>query len=639
MITLSKSGNSVTFTFDENSGYLQNGTIDVPVNSLALIIDESDMATFRKSASNDIFISARYDEFGMTKAELEAWYKENMVGSTGGGGGVTPEEVEEMIDEAVSGKIDSSSAVTDVRVLTVSQQNEVQIVEHKGGSTASTFVGTVYKVGSGLTWNYQTKEFAVDSSTVALKSDIPSTSGYADSVAYDSNTKYMKFYNGGTGGTMVYQFDASPFLLIEGRAIDITNNTVSLDLPISADTGTYSIAEGRWTAASGGYSHAEGFSSGALGDYSHAEGYQTFARGSYSHTEGYNTEAKNDYEHVSGQFNNSVSATTTFGDSGNTLFSVGNGDAFHKHNTLDIRQNGDIYIADTSGSGEYYQKPMIKLQDALGGGATYTAGNGINIDTANTISLGVAISAGTGSNSIIAGYTGNTATKSYSIALGSYNTASGDSSIAVNDSNVAGGQWSFAAGHNTKSYGSASATFGNSTTARGDNSFAVGNNVETKNKYEFGCGYCNVSTSNGKVYPYSGQTLFSVGNGTGVNAKHNAFEIKQNGDIYISLNGQDVKLQDQLGGGSITVDTALDSGSTNPVENRVIYNKIDEVEQVTAAALNNINDRLSEDEEVTAAGLNAVNDKFGGLKLQQITQSAYDALVTKDASTLYIIVN
>ena len=45
-------------------------------------------------------------------------------------------------------------------------------------------------------------------------------------------------------------------------------------------------------------------------------------------------------------------------------------------------------------------------------------------------------------------------------------------------------------------------------------------------------------------------------------------------------------------GGSITVDTALDSGSTNPVENRVIYNKFDEVEQVTAAALNALNDTI-----------------------------------------------
>lgn len=85
MITLNASGGSITFEFSGNSTYLNDGTITVPVNSLALIIDESDMATFKKAASNDIFVSANVSEFGMTKAELESWFKENAVGSTGGG--------------------------------------------------------------------------------------------------------------------------------------------------------------------------------------------------------------------------------------------------------------------------------------------------------------------------------------------------------------------------------------------------------------------------------------------------------------------------------------------------------------------------------------------------------------------------
>ena len=73
--------------------------------------------------------------------------------------------------------------------------------------------------------------------------------------------------------------------------------------------------------------------------------------------------------------------------------------------------------------------------------------------------------------------------------------------------------------------------------------------------------------------------------------------------------------------GGVTIDPSLDSGSTNPVQNKVIYNKIDEVEQVTAA------------------GLNALNDNFGGLKLVKLTQAEYNAIATKDSSTLYILVN
>ena len=53
-----------------------------------------------------------------------------------------------------------------------------------------------------------------------------------------------------------------------------------------------------------------------------------------------------------------------------------------RHNAFEIRQNGDIYIADTNDTSttNYYEKPMIKLQDALGGGgSSYTAGDGIDI--------------------------------------------------------------------------------------------------------------------------------------------------------------------------------------------------------------------------------------------------------------------
>ena len=91
----------------------------------------------------------------------------------------------------------------------------------------------------------------------------------------------------------------------------------------------------------------------------------------------------NDYEFALAKNNVSSSATTSFGNSGNTLFSVGNGSSESaRHNAFEIRQNGDIYIADTNDTSttNYYEKPMIKLQDALGGGgSSYTAGDGIDI--------------------------------------------------------------------------------------------------------------------------------------------------------------------------------------------------------------------------------------------------------------------
>lgn len=122
MISLQKTGNAIKFTFDDNGRYLYNGTIEVPVNSLTLVTDDSDMFIFKKSATNDIFVSGLYSEIGMTKSELETFYKNNMVDN------LTPEEVQAMIDESISGKADVSAA-------TIVNQTSGTVT----GSTATTY--------------------------------------------------------------------------------------------------------------------------------------------------------------------------------------------------------------------------------------------------------------------------------------------------------------------------------------------------------------------------------------------------------------------------------------------------------------------------------------------------------------------
>lgn len=351
--------------------------------------------------------------------------------------------------------------------------------------------------------------------------------------------------------------------LVEGRAIDITNNTVSLDLPISAGTGTNSIREGHsGNTASGNNSHAEGAGTTASGWRSHAEGYRTSATSESSHAEGSNTTASEYYTHAEG------------------YYTIASGINSH---------------AEGEGTS------ATSLDSHAEGAYTRTSGSCSHAEGGNTIASG-----------------------QYSHAEGYYSEANGGASHADGAYTIASGYASHAEGRYTS--------------ALTDYSHTEGVNTFVTNNYEHASGLNNLSTSATATFGDSGNTLFSVGNGTSTSARHNAFEIRQNGDIYLTSGGTDIKLQDHLGGGSITVDTALDSGSTNPVENRVIYNKIDEVEEVTAAALNNINDRLSEDEEVTAAGLNAVNDKFGGLQLVKISQSDYDNLQVKDSNTLYIVI-
>ena len=88
-----------------------------------------------------------------------------------------------------------------------------------------------------------------------------------------------------------------------------------------------------------------------------------------SYAMGFNINTNNEGQFTCGYYNISEKESNTRGSSGNTLFCVGNG--YYKyptdghHNALEIRQNGDIYYADTNNTTyqNYYEKPMIKLQD------------------------------------------------------------------------------------------------------------------------------------------------------------------------------------------------------------------------------------------------------------------------------------
>lgn len=82
----------------------------------------------------------------------------------------------------------------------------------------------------------------------ADKSEIPVVSGYSDSVKYNSSSKYMEFYNGGTGGTKVFEFDAAPFLIdgmvenVEIKDVTLSGESVTcLVITFNTDAGKQEI--------------------------------------------------------------------------------------------------------------------------------------------------------------------------------------------------------------------------------------------------------------------------------------------------------------------------------------------------------------------------------------------------------------
>lgn len=111
------------------------------------------------------------------------------------------------------------------------------------------------------------------------------------------------------------------------------------------------LDEGTTASHVNGANHAEGAGNLAGAVASHAEGIRNeIGDNAYaSHAEGIKNTTQNRAEHASGQYNKSNKATDTFGDAGNTLFSVGCGtsDADRK-NAFEVMQDGTCKYYDVT---------------------------------------------------------------------------------------------------------------------------------------------------------------------------------------------------------------------------------------------------------------------------------------------------
>lgn len=135
----------------------------------------------------------------------------------------------------------------------------------------------------------------------------------------------------------------------------------------SAAIGNASHVEGIGNIAPEAYIHLEGLDTGATASFvngaNHAEGAGNLAGAAASHAEGIRNEiggnayashaegikntTQNRAEHASGQYNKSSKATDTFGDAGNTLFSIGCGTSdTDRKNAFEVMQDGTCKYLD-----------------------------------------------------------------------------------------------------------------------------------------------------------------------------------------------------------------------------------------------------------------------------------------------------
>lgn len=279
-------------------------------------------------------------------------------------------------------------------------------------------------------------------------------------------------------------------------------------------SGKYSHSEGQDGEASGDWSHNEGGYTFAKGDRSHAEGNTTYAEGTNSHAEGINT-------HAYGQNSHTEGADTTTGDANkidDTDPSTGYGWNSHAEG------NSSIAHGSTAHAEGYHT--------VANGFASHSEGN-------NTTS--------NGANSHVEG-DNNTTNGVASHAEGSGTKADGMASHAEGQSTTALSSNCHAEGINTTANGWTTHAEGNKTVADGDVSHAEGNFSHTigaashaegiytiaNNRAEHAEGHYNKSNKASDTFGGSGNTLHSVGIGTGsgTTPRKNAFEIMQNGDAH-----------------------------------------------------------------------------------------------------------
>ena len=147
MIKISKQNNSLIVEGIDNAFYINNGDNSYPLNSLIVVTDNSDMATFRSVATNDVLFSGLINNITING---EAVTKDNIIqkfdtvsnSSTGGGGTVdayTKEEADNKFaskDELANVQTVANDADTKVDALTP----RVESIETTLGNKQDTLV-------------------------------------------------------------------------------------------------------------------------------------------------------------------------------------------------------------------------------------------------------------------------------------------------------------------------------------------------------------------------------------------------------------------------------------------------------------------------------------------------------------------
>lgn len=342
-----------------------------------------------------------------------------------------------------------------------------------GGAILAEFLASSARVGENANGVTRT-ELSGDGMDIIRKAgDTDKTLahiGYGSGTSSGGGTANAPYYTLGTRATTTTAYSNSSTYAVG----DLCVYNSKVYVCITAITTAESWTSSHWQLAIGNYSLAEGEDATASGYDSHAEGYNTTASGDNSHAEGSGTTASKYGTHAEGK-------DTT----------------------------ASIYCAHAEGE------------------ETTASGNRAHAE---------------------GGYT--TASGDTSHSEGASCTASGDNSHAEGDHSAASSDNSHAEGYHTSASGNSAHAEGYYTEAVNIYAHAEGYYTKASKQSAHAEGYHTTASGNqahaGGIYTiagYNNQTvigtyndnksgdLFEIGNGTGVNARSNAFEVDSSGNV------------------------------------------------------------------------------------------------------------
>lgn len=358
-------------------------------NSLFVITDATagDLSNYYTKTETDGLLDTKLDVTAYTPTDLTNYYtKSETSGATEISTALaskadtattyTKTETDNAITAATSTKQDTLVSGTNIKTINNQSILGEGNIEIQGGS------GSSYTAGDGI-------DITNDVISVTGKVDTSSFNTYSGSVETALSGKQdtlsagtgisivdnvISATGGGSGGGKAVSAGTN-ISITTGETADTINCTLNLENGTNSQSGGIKLksnvagnkVSGRDACAFGGGNIVGGTNSFVTGYYNTGDTSSAFISGNSNKT-------TNEMEALFGIYalSNGSQTSDLNGNSGCTMFAVGNGDwiSMTRHNAFEIRQNGDIYIADTNDTSttNYYEKPMIKLQDALGGG-------------------------------------------------------------------------------------------------------------------------------------------------------------------------------------------------------------------------------------------------------------------------------